>query len=100
MRRSPSLNPDHVDVVDVALVCGFVEPIRLAAGEVGGLVDDDAGRLVAMGAAVFGEGVQEEASGVSEREVGLAVVLGDLCGAATDNDSVATLVEDLGDSGV
>ena len=39
-------------------------------------------------------------SGVGLSEVGLAVGLGDLCGAAAHDDAVAALVEDLRDSRV
>ena len=56
--------------------------------------------LVAVGAAVFGERVAEQFPRVGLGEVGPAVGLGDLRGAATDDNAVAALVEDLGDGGV
>ena len=63
-------------------------------------MDDDAGGLVAVGAAVFGQGVDQQLPGIGLGQVRLAVGLGDLGGATAHDDAVAALVEDLRDSGV
>ena len=75
-------------------------PLTSAGAELRGLVEHDAGGLVAVGAAVFGERVAEQLARVGLGEVGPAVGLGDLRCAAADDDAVAALVEDLGDGGV
>ena len=86
--------------VDVPVVCRALEAADLGGAELRGLVQHDAGGLVAVGAAVFGERVAEQLAGVGLGQVGPAVGLGDFRGAAADDDAVAALVEDLGDGGV
>jgi hypothetical protein len=100
VRCAAPLDPDQFQEVDLPLICRALEPGGLGGAELRGLVEHDAGRLVAVGAAVLGEGVAEQLAGVGLGQVGPAVGLGDCRGAAADDDAVAALVEDLGDGGV
>jgi hypothetical protein len=100
VRGAAPLDPDQRQEVDLPLIGCALEAADLSGAELRGLVEDDAGGLVAVGAPVLGEGVAEQLVGVGFGQVGSAVGLGDGCGAAADDDAVAALVEDLGDGGV
>jgi hypothetical protein len=75
------LNPEQLDEVDLPLVGRPVEPGDLLRAEVGALVEDNPGGLVAVDAAVLGECIGEQFAGVGLTEVGLPVALGDLGGS-------------------
>jgi hypothetical protein len=76
------LDPDELEKVDLPPVGSVLEPCSLRQAELGCLVEDNAGGLVAVGTAVLGEGVVEQLAGVGPAQVGPPVGLGDLRGPA------------------
>jgi hypothetical protein len=71
MRGAAPLDPDQLEEVDLPLVSRTLEPGDLGGTELRGLMEHDAGGLVAVGAAVLGESVAEQLAGISFAQVGL-----------------------------